>query len=86
MRKLKLLFTNKYYRWATLEGIKLKLISLPGIKHIVSKYYEYKIHKKIQNMSQWEQYMALRNMENDSKEFSLISALIRLQASIMAEG
>lgn len=36
MRTLKLLLTNKYYRWATLERLKLKFLSLPGIKHIVT--------------------------------------------------
>ena len=35
MRTLKLLLTNKYYRWATLEKIKLKFLSLPIIKDYV---------------------------------------------------
>ena len=86
MRRLKLLFTDKYYRWATLERLKLKLISLPGIKHIVSWYHAYKLYKKMQNMNQWEQYIALRNIENNSKEFCFTAALTRLQVCIMAEG
>jgi len=64
MRRLKLLFTSKIYRWATLEGLKLKLISLPGI----SKYRAYKMLKKMKNMNRWEQYVALRNVSIQVKK------------------
>lgn len=86
MRKLKLLFTNKDYRWATLEGLKLKFTSLPVIKHIFSCYYAYKMHNKTKNMSIRDRNIAFRKMERNSKEFCFTAALIRLQACIMAEG
>ena len=84
MRGLKLLFTDKYYRWATLESLKLRMISLPAIRHIVSWYRALKM--QMQGMNRWEQYVAMKNIENNSKEFSFTGALIRLQACIMAEG
>ncbi len=86
MRTLKLLLINKYYRWATLESIKLKFLSLPIIKHIVAWYHTYKIYKKMQGMNQWEQYVEVKNMENETKKFCFVAALIRLEACIMAEG
>lgn len=86
MRELKLLFTDKYYRWAILERLKLNLISLPGVKNIISWYYAYKMHKKMKNIDRWEQYVLLRKMENDSIKSTFISALIRLEVCIMAEG
>lgn len=86
MRSLKLLFTSKYYRWAILEKLKLKFILLPGIKHIIAWKNAYKTYKKIKDKNQWEQYVEMKNIENHSKKFSFIGALIRLQACIMAEG
>lgn len=83
MKALKLLFTNKYYRWATLERIKLKFISLPIIKYIVAWYYMY---KKMQGKYPWEQYVEVKNMEDETKRFSFVAELARLQACIMAEG
>lgn len=85
MRTLKLLLTNKYYRWAILERLKLKILSLPGIKHFVAWNYAYKMHKKMKNMDQWEQYVEMREIENNSKKFCFIAALIRLKAGIMAK-
>lgn len=86
MRTLKLLLTNKIYRQATLERLKLKFLLLPGIKNIVAWIYSYKVHKKMKNMDNWDKHVAMRNMENDSKTFCFVSALICLQACIMAEG
>lgn len=86
MRTLKLLLTNKYYRWARLEKLKLKILSLPGIKHIIAWNYAYKMYKKMKNMNQWEQYVEMREVENNSKKFSFVAALIRLEACIMAKG
>jgi len=44
------------------------------------------MHKKMQGMNQWDQYVEMKNVENDSKKFCFVCALIRLQACIMAEG
>lgn len=44
------------------------------------------MHKKMQCMSQWEQYVEMKNVENNSRKFCFVAALIRLQACIMAEG
>ena len=86
MKALKRLLTNKYYRWATLEKIKLRFLSLPIVKQIVTWYHTYKIYKKIQGMDQWEQYVEVKKMENGSKRFCFVAALIRLEVCIMAEG
>lgn len=40
----------------------------------------------MKNMDQWEQYVAMRNMENDSKKNRFLAALIRLEVCIKAEG
>lgn len=85
MRGIKLLFTNKYYRWAILEKLKLKLISLLGIKHIVAWIHGYKMHKEMQNMNQWERYVAFRELENNTKTYGFVCALIRLKVCIMTE-
>lgn len=86
MRTLKLLLTDQYFRWAILERLKLKFLSLPCISHIVVWQYAYRMHKKMKGMDQWEQYVAMRNEENNSKKFCFVAALIRLEVCIMAEG
>lgn len=86
MRKLKLLLTNKSYRWATFESLKLKLMSFPLIKNVVSWYYAYKMYNKMKNMSPWEQHQIKRKEINDSKKFCFLAALIRLKICIMAKG
>ena len=86
MRTLKLLLTDKYYRWARIERLRLKFVSLPIIENIAAWYYTYKMHRKIQSMSQWKRCAGLRNVEENSKEFEFTTALIRLQVCIMANG
>lgn len=86
MKKVKLFFTDKYYRRATLESLKLTLLSLPGIKHIFYMYHTYRLHKKVQNMDNWERYIKFKNLENNSNKFCFTAALTRLQICIMAEG
>ena len=46
----------------------------------------YNMYKKIQGMDRWEQYVEVKNLENDSKKICFVATLIRLQACIMAEG
>lgn len=86
MRTLKLLLTDKYYRWATLKKLELKFLSLPGVKHIVDWNYAYKMNKNMQDVSQWEQYLEMKKVEKDSETFCFVAALTRLQVCIMAEG
>ncbi len=91
MRKLKLLFTNKYYRWATLELVKNKLKSLPVITHIISWYYTcmwyrgYKICKKMPNMGIEVKDIERKEVDKYLTEYSFLCALIRLKLCIMAE-
>ena len=85
MRTLKLLLTDKYFRWANSERLKLKFLSLPIIKNIVVWHYMYKMYKKIKGLDRWEQYVEVKNMENNSKKICFVAALIRLLACIMAE-
>lgn len=74
MRTLKLLLTDKYYRWATIEALKIKLSGLPGVKNIVFWNYAHKVHK----MNQWAMPL------NDSKIF-FFTALVRLKASLESQ-
>ncbi len=83
--KLKLFFTDSNYRRLVRENIKFKIIAMPGIKHIISWYYSYKWNKKHKDESQWEQYIKFKEFESSAKEFCFLSALIRLQACMMAE-
>ena len=83
MRTLKLLLTDKYYRWATLEKFKLRLLSIPTIKHTVAWFYAYKLYVKMRGKNKWEKYVEIKNMENDLKKFYFVAKLIRLEACII---
>lgn len=84
--KLVLFFTDKKYRFATLELLKIKFTTLPGIKHIISLCAQWRFYKKTQHMDSWERYVSLKNAETWYETFSFTCKLIRLYASIMAEG
>lgn len=84
--KLVLFFTDKMYRRATLELLRLKFCTLPGIRNIISYWVSWRFVQKTRHMDSWEQYVALKNMEHQTEKFVFTSRLIRLYASIMAEG
>ena len=86
MRTLKLLLTSKNFRWAMLEKLKLKFVSLPGIKDVIAYYQVYKFKKQIRGKDNWERYVAVKNYENHSNIKCFIMQLLCLQASMMAEG
>ena len=83
--ELKLLVTDKYYRWAKLEKLKLKIVSLPGIKRIIVLYGEYKMYKKMKGMDNWEKYVAMKNFEYNSQKYRFCMALLRLEVAIMVD-
>lgn len=84
--KLVLFFTDKMYRKATLEWMKIKFTTLPGIRHIISLRFQYRFFKKTQHMDSWERHVELKNFEHQTEEFIFTSRLIRLYLSIIAEG
>ena len=83
--KFLLFFTDKNYRFATLELLKIKFTTLPGIKHIISLCAQWRFYKKTQHMDSWERHVALKNVEYWNEKFVFTCKLIRLYASIMAE-
>ena len=85
MRALKLFFTDKVYRRSVIELLKLDFLALPVIKHILALYYIYKWDKRMQGLTQWEQYVATKELENDTKKLSFLSALTCLEACIIAD-
>ena len=84
--KIVLFFTDKMYRKATLEWMKIKFSTLPGISHIISFWVQWRFFKKTQHMDSWERHVALKNFEHQTEEFVFALRLIRLYTSIMAEG
>lgn len=86
MRTLKLLLTSKNFRRLMLEKLKLKLVSLPGIKDMIAYYQVYKLNKQMRGKDNWEQYLAVKNYENHSDIKCFIMQLLCLQACMMAEG
>ena len=84
--KLVLFFTDKTYRRAGLKYLQMKFCTLPGIRHIISFWVGWRYVKKTQHMDSWEQYLARKNMEHKHEQFVFVSRLIRLLASITAEG
>ena len=83
--KLVLFFTDKRYRFATLELLKIRFTTLPGIKQIISLWAQWRFYKKTENMDSWERYVAIKNEESWHEKFTFTCKLIRLYASIMAE-
>ena len=86
MRTLKLLLTSKNFRLVMLEKLKLKFISLPGIKDVIAYYQVYKFNKQMRGKDNWEQYMAVKNYEKHSDIACFSMQLLCLQACMMAEG
>ena len=83
--KLVLFFTDKRYRFATLELLKINFTTLPGIKHIISLWKSWRFFKKTEHMDSWESYVAIKNEECWNEKFVFTCRLIRLYASIMAD-
>lgn len=86
MRTLKLLLTSKNFRWAILEKLKLKLVSLPGIKDAIAYYQVYKFNKKTKGKDNWDRYVLSKKYVNSIDIRTFIMQLLRLQACMMAEG
>lgn len=82
--QLKLLIKDKYYREARLELLKIKIISLPVIKHVIGWYEAYKMCKQMKGMDNWEQYVTIKNKEVISQRYCFAMALLRLEVVIMA--
>ena len=88
MRENKLIafFTNKIYRKATIELLKIKFLKLPGIRNIFSFWVNWRFAQKTQHMDPWERHVFLKKMEHQTEQFVFTSCLIRLYASIVAVG
>lgn len=84
--KLVLFFTDKRYRFATLQQLKIWFTTLPGIKHIISFWVQWRFFKKTEHMDSWERYVAIKNEESWNEKFVFTCRLIHLYTSIVAEG
>lgn len=81
-----LFFTNKIYRWATLERWKIKICFLPVIRHVISWWKTICINRKMRSMTSWEQHVYVKSVERQTEKFLFACALTRFAACIMAEG
>lgn len=86
MRGLKLFIKEKFYRKAVFEILKWRFLSLPLVKDMYAYILGKKFEKKIQGNDNWDQYVAIKKAENDSKIFRFKCDLVRLEAYIMADG
>ena len=84
--KLVLFFTDKMFRKATLEWLKMRFLNLPGIRNIISFWFSYRFYKKTKNMDSWERHVFLKKLEHETQEFVFCSCLVRLYSCIVAEG
>lgn len=64
--KLQLLFTSKLYRRVTILLLKNKILSLPGIRNIISLYETHEMYKGIHELSNFDQYTAIKTLESNS--------------------
>lgn len=83
--RLVLFFTDKMYRKATMEWIKLRFLDLPIIRNIFYFVVSWRFARKTQNMDSWEQHVAFKKLEYETQEFVFCSCLVRLYAYIVAE-
>ena len=86
MKSLKLFLTDKNYRFARIESIKVKIISFPIIKKIISWFHVLRFNKEMKNTSSFEQYLALKKFESDTEKLAFVTQLTILEISIMADG
>ena len=85
MKSLKLFLTDKNYRFATIELIKLKIISFPIIRKVISLFYVSKANRKMKNKDNWEQYLILKRFESDTEKFGFVAELTILEICIMED-
>ena len=85
MKSLKLFLTDKNYRFATIELIKLKIISFPIIRKVISLFYVSKANRKMKNKDNWEQYLILKRFESDTEKFGFVAQLTILEICIMED-
>lgn len=79
-------FTNKMYRKATIELLKVKFLQLPGIRNILSFWVRWRFVKRTQHMDSWDRHVELKRMEHETEKFVFCSRLVSLYACIVAEG
>ena len=78
MNRLKLFFTDKTYRQIIFFKLKIKFFSLPGIKQISLWYFSYKIAKRREKMTPWEQYCEDKEFEKGINQIMLLAKSLHL--------
>ena len=84
--RLVLFFTDKMYRKATLELLKIQFLDLPVIRNIFYFWVSWRFARKTQNMDSWERHVAFKKLEHETQQFVFCSCLVRLYSCIVAEG
>ncbi len=83
--KLLLFFTNKDYRRMIFLWVKLRLRTLPGIRHFMSFLYGLRHYLRTRKMSSWERYIENKKNEQEIKENLFYLALCMLRTAINAD-
>lgn len=77
-----LFFTDKFYRWSRMQYFKLKLSDLPIIKDIVIWNHVRKFRNRTKNMTSWERYMEVKEIEARNNKLHFISLILNLKTEM----